>query len=183
MGGSCTAKIPGIRKNDLLAGPRGRRALALLHGHQVADVGQHGLQVRHLLSRTDQRPHKQQHTTIFVPSDNTSHPPSRDRPRIYMADDPVARATSTRKGSAAQARPSMIARFRAQPTATSDCCQRRPPHDWSWLGGALVVPIGRGRQQLIYNANSWYRPTTAPRQMSLEYHPYEEHPRNPSAYA
>lgn len=39
--------LPGIGQYDLLAGSGGRRALGLLHGHQVADIGQHSLQVRH----------------------------------------------------------------------------------------------------------------------------------------
>jgi len=39
--------IPRIWQNDLLASTGGRRALALLHSHQVADIGQHRLEVRH----------------------------------------------------------------------------------------------------------------------------------------
>lgn len=39
--------VPRIRQINLLAGTGGRRALALLHGHQVADIGQHSLEVRH----------------------------------------------------------------------------------------------------------------------------------------
>lgn len=39
--------IPGIGQNDFLACTSGRCAFALLHSHQVADVGQHRLEVRH----------------------------------------------------------------------------------------------------------------------------------------
>lgn len=54
--------LPGIRQHDLFAGSGRRRALALLHGHQVADVGQHGFQVGHReitgdwSGRTNERP-------------------------------------------------------------------------------------------------------------------------------
>lgn len=41
---------PGIGQYNFLAGPRRRCALALLHGHKVADIGQHRLQVRHFVS-------------------------------------------------------------------------------------------------------------------------------------
>lgn len=40
--------VPGLGQGDLLAGPGRRGALALLHRHQVADIGQHRLQVRHV---------------------------------------------------------------------------------------------------------------------------------------
>lgn len=39
--------IPGIGQDDLFAGTGSRRAFTLLHGHQVADIGQHRLEVRH----------------------------------------------------------------------------------------------------------------------------------------
>lgn len=40
--------LPGVGKHYFLAGARRRRALTLLHRHQVADVRQHRLQVGHL---------------------------------------------------------------------------------------------------------------------------------------
>lgn len=40
-------RVPRIRQNNPLAGTGGRCALALLHGHQVADIGQHRLEIRH----------------------------------------------------------------------------------------------------------------------------------------
>ena len=43
--------LPGIWEDDFLAGPGGRSGLALLHRHQVADVGQHCFQVRHCQPR------------------------------------------------------------------------------------------------------------------------------------
>lgn len=43
--------VPGLGQDDLLAGAGGRSRLALLHRHQVADIGQHGLQVRHVGER------------------------------------------------------------------------------------------------------------------------------------
>lgn len=45
----CDVSIPWIWKNDFLAGPGRGRRLGLLHGHQIADVGQHRLQVRHFV--------------------------------------------------------------------------------------------------------------------------------------
>lgn len=44
-------RSPWIGQYDLLARPGSRRALALLHGHKVADIGQHRLQVRHFAAR------------------------------------------------------------------------------------------------------------------------------------
>lgn len=46
-GASFVSRSPGVRQHDLLASAGGRSALRLLHGHQVADVGQHGLEVGH----------------------------------------------------------------------------------------------------------------------------------------
>lgn len=43
--------IPGIGQDDLFAGSCGWRALGLFHRHQVADIGQHRLQVGHFGSR------------------------------------------------------------------------------------------------------------------------------------
>jgi hypothetical protein len=40
--------LPGVWQYDLLAGPCRRGRLRLLHGHQIADIGQHGLQIGHL---------------------------------------------------------------------------------------------------------------------------------------
>jgi hypothetical protein len=42
-------RLPRVRQHDLLAGPRRRRALALLHGHEVAHVREHRLEVRHFV--------------------------------------------------------------------------------------------------------------------------------------
>lgn len=42
-----------IRQDDLLAGARGGGALRLLHGHEVGDIGQHRLQVRHPIEEGD----------------------------------------------------------------------------------------------------------------------------------
>lgn len=39
--------LPRVRQHYLFAGSGRRRTLALFHGHQIADVGQHGLQVGH----------------------------------------------------------------------------------------------------------------------------------------
>jgi len=41
------ANLRRVRQDDFLARPGRWRTLALLHGHQVADVGQDSLQVRH----------------------------------------------------------------------------------------------------------------------------------------
>lgn len=40
---------PWVGQYNFFTGPRRRRALALLHGHKVADIGQHRLQVRHFV--------------------------------------------------------------------------------------------------------------------------------------
>ena len=47
LGRQLSRDIPRIRQDDLLARTGSRCAFALLHGHQVADVGQHRLEVRH----------------------------------------------------------------------------------------------------------------------------------------
>lgn len=41
--------LPWIRQYNLFASPCRRRTLALLHGHKIADIGQHRLQVRHFV--------------------------------------------------------------------------------------------------------------------------------------
>jgi len=43
--------VPRVRQDDFLARPGRRRGLGLLHRHQVADVGQHRFQIRHLVLR------------------------------------------------------------------------------------------------------------------------------------
>lgn len=40
--------LPGLRKDDLLTRSRRGGGLALLHRHQITDIGEHRFQVRHL---------------------------------------------------------------------------------------------------------------------------------------